>query len=114
MSDHSDSPTTETLLHDATRAAAFGAVVGGMAALPAVYDGLRTGSVSREDAAHRVLRAGAHVAVATGVGTAAAALVGHNRMLRLAALLLAGGATLHALAGPAAAARPAPISAPEV
>lgn len=101
---------TDALVSHALRYGAVGALVGGMTALPAAYDATRSGSATLEQATHRVLRAGAQAAVATSVGALAASIVGHNQFLRLTAMLLAGGATLHALSSRSTTPPDAPAS----
>ncbi len=95
----------EALVGEALRYGAAGAVVGSLLALPAAYDETRAGTASVEQATHRVVRAGARAAVATGVGAIAAALVGRNRFLRLATLMVAGGVALHTMTGATPSAR---------
>ena len=112
MAEHRRLPV-RAVWQEAAQAGAFGAVVGGMAALPAVYDNTRNGNCSREEAVHQVLRSGAHTAVAAGVGAAAASLAGTNGLVRLAAMLVAGGATLHLLTHRSEPAAPAANSTRE-
>ncbi len=98
----------EAVVSQAIRLGAVGAVVGSVSALPAAYDGARSGAIPPEQAVRQVIRAGSHAALATGVGVVAASLAGSNGLVRLAAMLVAGGLTLHALAPdrPDAPARP--------
>jgi hypothetical protein len=82
---------------EAIRLGALGAVVGSVSALPGAYEGARSGATSPEAAVRSVLRAGSRAALATGAGAVAASLAGNNGLLRLTAMLVAGGLTLHAL-----------------
>lgn len=94
---HSTPGHPQALVTEAIRLGALGAVVGSVSALPAAYDRARSGVIPQDQAVREVVRAGARAAIATGVGAVAASLAGTNGLVRLAAMLVAGGLTLHAL-----------------
>lgn len=94
---HGSAGHTETVVAEAIRLGALGAVVGSVAALPGAYEGARSGATSPETAVRTVIRAGSRAALATGAGAVAASLAGNNGLLRLTAMLVAGGLTLHAI-----------------
>ncbi len=106
--DHPRPGHPQPLVAEAFRLGALGAVVGTVSALPAALDRARAGTVGRDEAVREVIRAGARAALATGVGAVAASLAGSHPLVRVAAMVVAGGLTLHAL-GPD---RPAPASGP--
>lgn len=102
----------DAMLGNTVRAGTFGALIGGMAALPSAYESATKGACSKEDAVHKVMMSGARTAVAAGVGAAAASLAGGNSLLRLTVMLAAGGATLHMLSKSDRPAEPATTAAP--